>query len=46
VENPEVEFLQWLLMRYIKDSGIDENKATLKDLMESIKETLTPIGGG
>ncbi len=46
MENPEIEFLQWLLMRFIKDSDLDIETATLKDLIENLSRSLTPIGGG
>jgi len=46
VENPELEYLQYLLRRFIEMSGIDAESATLKDLLDRIQEELTPIGGG
>ncbi len=46
VENPELEFLHWLLTRFIKEEGIDPEKTTVNDLLESLNQALTPIGGG
>ena len=46
MENPEMEFLQYLLRRYIELSGIDASRASLKDLLDKLQEDLTPIGGG
>jgi len=46
VENPELEFLQYLLKRFMEMRDIDVEKATLKDLLDHLSEELTPIGGG
>lgn len=46
LENPELEFLQYLLKRFIEMRDIDLDKASLKDLLDNLSEELTPIGGG
>jgi hypothetical protein len=46
MENPELEFLQYLLKRFIEMRDIDVDKATLMDLLDQLSEELTPIGGG
>lgn len=46
LENPELEFLQYLLKRFVEMRDIDIEKASLKDLLENLSEELTPIGGG
>ncbi len=46
MENPELEFLQWLLRRFIDMSEIDADSATVKELLKRLNEELTPIGGG
>ena len=46
MENPEVEFLQYLLKRFIEMNDIDIETALVKDLLEKLNEELTPIGGG
>ncbi len=46
METPELEFLQWLLLKYIHNAGIDRSSASLEDLLASLDEALTPIGGG
>ena len=46
MENPELEFLQYLLKRFIEMRDIDVGKATLMDLLDQLSEELTPIGGG
>ncbi len=46
MEAPELEFLQWLLEKYIHDAGLDKGSATLADLLDALDEALTPIGGG
>lgn len=45
MENPELEFLQYLLNRFIsmRDVPVD---ATVAQLLDSLDEELTPIGGG
>lgn len=45
MENPELEFLQWLLMRFIKEEGIEEGM-TLQDVLDRLNRALTPLGGG
>jgi hypothetical protein len=46
MENPEMEFLQYLLKRFIDMNDMDIEKASVKDLLEKLNEELTPIGGG
>lgn len=46
LENPELEFLQYMLKRFIEMRDIDVEKASLKDLLDNLSEELTPIGGG
>lgn len=46
MENPEVEFLQYLLNRYIKSYGLDPSSLTVAELLDNINLNLTPIGGG
>jgi hypothetical protein len=46
VENPEMEFLQWLLKRFVDMNEIDVQRTTLAELLERLNDELTPIGGG
>ena len=46
MENPELEFLQYLLGRFIEMNDLDPETATLKDLLDKLSFDLTPIGGG
>jgi hypothetical protein len=46
METPEIEFLLYLLNRYIKNNGLDASQATVAELLENINMNLTPIGGG
>lgn len=46
MDNPEMEFLQYLLKRFIEMNDIEVEKATLTDLLDRLNEELTPIGGG
>jgi hypothetical protein len=46
MENPEMEFLQWLLKRFVDMNDIDVERTTLVELMDKLNEELTPIGGG
>jgi hypothetical protein len=46
VENPEMEFLQYLLKRFIEMNEMDIENASVKDLLDKLNEELTPIGGG
>ena len=41
-----MEFLQYLLKRFIDMNDMDIEKASVKDLLEKLNEELTPIGGG
>ena len=41
-----MEFLQWLLGKFIQMNDIDTETATLKDVLDKLSEELTPIGGG
>jgi len=46
MENPEMEFLQWLLRKFVQMNDIDVETATLKEVLDKLSEELTPIGGG
>jgi hypothetical protein len=46
METPEIEFMLYLLTRYMKNNCLDPNKISVEDLMKSINMNLTPIGGG
>ena len=46
MENPELEFLQWLLLRFVKEEGLDSSSMSLQDLIDSLNRALTPLGGG
>ncbi|HEY5502670.1 MAG TPA: hypothetical protein VIJ97_05115 [Candidatus Anoxymicrobiaceae bacterium] len=46
MENPEMEFLQWLLGKFIQMNDIDVETAALKDVLDKLSLELTPIGGG
>ena len=46
MENPEMEFLQWLLGKFIQMNDIDVETAALKDMLDKLSLELTPIGGG
>lgn len=46
MENPELEFLQWLLKRFIDMNDIDQDAVSVKELLGRLDEELTPIGGG
>jgi hypothetical protein len=46
METPEIEFLLYLLNRYIKNNSLDASQATVAELLENINMNLTPIGGG
>jgi|BarGraNGADG00312_2_1021985.scaffolds.fasta_scaffold90845_1 hypothetical protein len=46
VENPEMEFLQWLLSKFIQMNDIDIETATLREVLDKLSLELTPIGGG
>ena len=46
MENPEMDFLQYLLRRFIVNEDIDVEKCTVKDLLDRLMEEMTPIGGG
>lgn len=46
METPEIEFLLYLLTRYIRNNNIDPKKVSVAELMENINVDLTPIGGG
>jgi hypothetical protein len=46
VENPEMEYLQYLLARFIEMNELDVDKATVAQLLHKLNEELTPIGGG
>lgn len=46
VETPEIEFLQYLLTRYIKNYELDPAKMSVDDLLGNINMNLMPVGGG
>ncbi len=46
MENPELEFLIYLLNRYLKTNDIDPAKLSVAELLENINLNLTPVGGG
>jgi hypothetical protein len=46
LENPELEFLHWLLTRFIKEEDVDPEKTTVGELIDRLNQALTPIGGG
>ena len=46
MENPEMDFLQYLLKRFIANEDIDVEKCTVKDMLDRLMEEMTPIGGG
>ncbi len=45
MENPELEYLQWLLMRFIREESV-EGDVSLKDVLDRLNRALTPLGGG
>jgi hypothetical protein len=46
METPEIEFMLYLLTRYIKNNCLDPTKVSIEELMKNINVNLTPIGGG
>ena len=46
METPEMEFLLYLLTRYIKNNSIEPPSTTVEELIANINVNLTPIGGG
>ena len=46
METPEMEFLQYLLSRFIDMNDMDPDKVSVRELMNRLDEELTPIGGG
>lgn len=46
MENPELEFLQWLLMRFVKEEGLNASEISLDGVIERLNRALTPLGGG
>ena len=46
METPEMEFLLYLVNRYVKNNSIDPFKVTIAELIENINVNLTPLGGG
>ncbi len=46
METPEIEFLQYLLRRFIELRDIDIEKTTVRSLFAQLDDELTPIGGG
>ncbi|MDD3719343.1 MAG: hypothetical protein PHP28_11850 [Actinomycetota bacterium] len=46
METPEIEFLLYLLTRYLKNNLIDPESTTVAELLGNINVNLTPIGGG
>lgn len=46
METPEIEFLLYLLTRYIKNNSLDPATVSVAELLDNINMNLTPIGGG
>jgi len=46
METPEMEFLLYLLTRYVNNYGLKPAQITVDELVENINMNLTPIGGG
>ena len=46
METPELEFLVYLLTRYITNNELNPAQITVDELIENINLNLTPIGGG
>lgn len=46
MEAPEVEFLMYLLERFIDKNDIDVRNTSVEELVQRMNEELTPIGGG
>jgi hypothetical protein len=46
MESPEMEFLQWLLRRFVDMNEIDVERTSVAELLNKLDEELTPIGGG
>lgn len=46
METPELEFLLYLLTRYLKNNTLEAEKTTVAELISTINVNLTPIGGG
>lgn len=46
MENPELDFLQYLLNRFIAMEDIVPEKCTVQELQARLLQELTPIGGG
>ena len=46
METPEMEFLIYLLTRYINNNELNPAQITVDELLENINLNLTPIGGG
>jgi len=46
METPEIEFLLYLLTRYIKNNSLEPGKVSVAELIDNINLNLTPIGGG
>lgn len=46
METPEIEFLLYLLTRYLNNYELNPAQITVDELMENINVNLTPIGGG
>jgi len=46
METPELEFLLYLLSRYIKNNDLNPAQLTVDELLENINLYLAPIGGG
>ena len=46
VEYPELDFLQYLLRRFVENEELDPAKCTIQDLIDRLLQELIPIGGG
>ncbi len=46
LEYPELNFLVFLLDRFVEETDVDIKKATVSELYDKLNEEMTPIGGG
>jgi hypothetical protein len=46
METPEIEFLLYLLTRYVKNNSLNPAEVSVAELFDNINMNLTPIGGG
>ncbi len=45
MDTPELEFLQWLVDRFIKAMDLDTSEP-IQELLDKLADALTPMGGG